>query len=55
MKRRITLVLEVENDEPLDLTDEFIRNDLETEIRCASNSYDFISFKFEDIKIEDES
>ena len=50
MKKRITLVLEVESDDEFNLTDEFIRNDLETEINCASNSYDFITMTFDEIK-----
>ena len=50
MKKRVTVVLEVESDDEFNLTDEFIRNDLETEINCASNSYDFISMTFEEIK-----
>lgn len=48
MKKRITLVLEVENDDKFNLTDDFIKNDLETEINCASNYYDFVNITIEE-------
>lgn len=47
MKKRIILVLEVDNDEDSMMSDDYIKNDLETEINCGSNSYDVISFKTE--------
>ena len=50
MKKRITIVLEVETDDDVMITDKFIKKDLETEIHCASNWYNFISFKTEEIK-----
>lgn len=50
MKKRVTIVLEVETDDDVTITDRFIKKDLETEINCASNWYEFISFKTEEIK-----
>lgn len=50
MKKRVTVILEVENDDEFNLTDEFIKNDLESEINCASNYYDFVSITIEEVK-----
>ena len=49
MKKRVTIVLEVETDDDWCMTDKFIKSDLEQEIHCASNWYNFISFKTEEI------
>lgn len=46
IKKRITLTLEVENEDG-QMSDDYIKNDLEVEINCASNSYDIITFKTE--------
>lgn len=45
MKKRITLILETETDDEFLMKDEFIRDDLETEINCASNSYEIVSIE----------
>ena len=44
MKKRITVVLELDKDEqdPA-FTDKFIENDLQSEINCTSNFYDVVS------------
>lgn len=47
MKKRVTIVLEVESDDEINMSDNFIRSDLEQEINCASNFYDIIDFKTE--------
>lgn len=39
MKKIITVTLELETDDDVMISDEFIKNDLETEINCASNFY----------------
>lgn len=46
MKKLITITMTVENDdENPALTDDFIRNDLEQEINCASNYYEIVSIE----------
>jgi len=45
MKKRITIVLEVETEDPVMMTDDFIKNDLECEINCASNAYEIITIE----------
>ena len=47
MKKRVTVILEVESDDDINMSDKFIKNDLEQEIGCASNSYEVISIKTE--------
>lgn len=47
MKKRITIVLEVDTDDKQMLSDDFIKNDLEQEINCASNSYEIKSVETE--------
>lgn len=44
MNKRVTIVLDVSSEDDINMTDTFIKNDLETEINCASNSYDLVSF-----------
>lgn len=46
IKKRITLTLEVENEDG-QMSDDYIKNDLEVEINCASNTYDIIGFETE--------
>ena len=46
IKKRIILTLEVENEDG-QMSDDYIKNDLEVEINCASNSYDIIGFETE--------
>ena len=45
MKKRITIVLEVETEDPVMMTDDFIKNDLECEISCASDAYEIITIE----------
>lgn len=47
MKKRVTVVLEVESDDELNMDDKFIKHDLEQEINCASNLYEVISIETE--------
>lgn len=47
MKKKITVILEIESDDEFMINDEFIKNDLMAEINCASNSYDLISIDIE--------
>ena len=50
MKKIITVILEVESNDEFMITDDFIRNDIETEINCASNSYDVVSITIEQVR-----
>ena len=50
MKKRVTVVLEVESDYKLNMDDKFIKNDLEQGINCTSNWYDVISIETEVIE-----
>lgn len=43
MKKQVHLILEVESDDTLMLSDEFIKGDLISELSCASNRYNIIS------------
>lgn len=52
MKKRVTIILEVESDDEINMSDDFIRSDLEQEINCASNFYDIIDFKTEIVDYE---
>ena len=47
MKKRVTVVLEVESDDELNMDDKFIKHDLEQEINCASNYYEVVDIKTE--------
>ena len=47
MKKRITVVLEVEDDDEHDMSDEWIRRDIEQEINCASHCYEVKEFRTE--------
>lgn len=47
MKKLITVVLEVENDDEHMMKNSFIEDDIKTEINCASNYYDVISITIE--------
>lgn len=49
MKKRITVVLEVESEDDHMMDDEFIKDDLESEINCCSNYYDIVSFESEEL------
>lgn len=50
MKKRVTVVLEVETDDEYMLRDDVIERDLQREINCACNSYDIVDFKTEIVK-----
>ena len=43
MKKQVHIILEVDSDDPLMLSDEFIKGDLISELSCASNHYNIIS------------
>jgi len=47
MKKRVIVTLEVETDDEINISDEFIQNDLKQEINSASNCYDIISIQTE--------
>lgn len=49
MKKRVTVILEVETDDDINISDEFIQEDLKQEINCASNCYDIIIIQTEPI------
>lgn len=49
MKKRITVVLYVETNDEIMVSDGFILNDLRREINCASNFYDVESITIEDL------
>ena len=53
MHKRITVILETASDDEYMLSDEFIENDIKTELNCASNFYVVMDLKTEEI--EDES
>ena len=44
MKKRVTVVLEVETDDEYMLRDDVIERDLQREINCACKSYEWIAF-----------
>lgn len=52
MKKKITVILEIESDDEFMMNDEFIKSDLMAEINCASNSYDFISIDIEKMQLK---
>ena len=43
MKKQVHIVLEFDSDDPLMLSDEFIKGDLISELSCASNHYSIVS------------
>ena len=49
MKKRIIIVLETESEDCDFMTDEFVRDDLETEINCTVNLYNIVSFETEEL------
>ena len=49
MKKRVIVILEVESEDDMNISDEFIKNDLEQEISCASNYYETISIQTTEI------
>ena len=49
MKKRITVILEVDTDDEHMSTDDFIKRDLEQEINCASNYYEIISIETKEV------
>lgn len=50
MKKRVTVVLEVESDDEYNMDDKFIKHDLEQEINCATNWYEVVSIETEVIE-----
>ena len=49
MKKQIIVVLEIEKDDEVMMSDDFIKRDLECEIDCTSNSYEIVSIDIKDI------
>lgn len=49
MKKRVTVVLDVESDDDYYTDDNFIKHDLEQEIKCTTNWYEVISIETEAI------
>ena len=49
MKNHIIIILEVDTDDKQMQTDDFIKEDLEREINCASNSYDIKSIEIKQL------
>ena len=47
MKKRITIVLEIDTDDKQMISDDFITEDLTQEIGCASNTYKIKSVETE--------
>lgn len=45
MKKQVTVVMIVESEDEINMSDCFIRQDLEQEIACASNYYEIIDIK----------
>ena len=50
MEKQVTIVMVVESEDEINMSDWFIRQDLEQEIACASNYYEVIDFKTEILK-----
>lgn len=50
MKKRVTLILEVESDDNFYIRDSFIKDDLTAEIACTTNHYELISISSEEIQ-----
>lgn len=49
MKKHIIIILEVDTDDKQMQTDDFIKEDLEREINCASNFYDIKSIEIKQL------
>lgn len=49
MKKRITVVVELDTDDEYMAADDFIKKDLEQEIGCASNWYDIKSIEIKEL------
>ena len=47
MKKLVTVVMIVEAEDEISMTDRFIQDDLEQEIACASNYYEVVDIKTE--------
>lgn len=54
MKKQVTVVMIVESEDEINMSDCFIRQDLEQEIACASNYYEVVDIKTEIINEMDE-
>ena len=54
MKKQVTVVMIVESEDEINMSDCFIRQDLEQEIACASNYYEIVDIKTEVINEMDE-
>ena len=49
MKKRITVILEINTNDEVMASDDFIKKDLEQEINCASNYYEIISIETKEV------
>ncbi len=49
MRKRITITLEVDTEDEQMQKDDFIKNDLEQEINCASNFYEIKSIEIKEL------
>lgn len=47
LKKRVTVILEVESDDEINMDDRFIQNDIVQELSCASNRYEIVSIQTE--------
>lgn len=47
MKKWVTVIMTVESEDEINLSDDFIKDDLEQEISCASNRYEIICINIE--------
>ena len=47
MKKQVTVVMVVESEDEINMSDGFIRQDLKQEINCASNYYEVLDIKTE--------
>lgn len=51
MKKRITVILEYESEDEIDLLDRYIIDDLETELNCCSHFFEIKSIDIEEDKM----
>jgi len=47
MKKQVTVVMVVESEDEVNMSDRFIQQDLKQEISCASNYYEIVDIKTE--------
>lgn len=54
MRKRITLILECESDDVIDLSDHFITEDIKQEIKCCSHFFEVKSIGIETVEDADD-